>query len=68
MTKPVPYGCIKKQKNTPTLNQFNRILDAIEHTNTIGHLFTVDIKFNYINKKPCFLMKFTHQYLKKIKK
>ena len=29
----------------------NRILDAIEHTNTIGHLFTVDIKFNYINKK-----------------
>ena len=51
MTKPVPYGCIKKQKNTPTLNRFNRILDAIEHTNTIGHLFTVDIKFNYINKK-----------------
>ena len=51
MTKPVLYGCIKKQKNTPTLNRFNRILDAIEHTNTIGHLFTVDIKFNYINKK-----------------
>lgn len=51
MTKPLPYGCIKKQRNTPTLGQFNRILDAIDHTGTIDHLFTVDIKFSNINQK-----------------
>ena len=51
MTKPLPYGSIKKQKGAPTLNQLNKILDAIGHNDTIGHLFTVDIKFSEINEK-----------------
>ena len=51
MTKPLLYSCIKKQKNLPTSGKLNRILDAIEHTDTVGHPFTVHIKFNDINGK-----------------
>ena len=46
----------------------NRILDAIEHTNTIGHLFTVDIKFNYINKKTLLFNEIYPPILEKNKK
>ena len=45
-----------------------RILDAIEHTNTIGHLFTVDIKFNYINKKTLLFNEIYPPILEKNKK
>ena len=55
MTKPLPYGCIRKQKEVPTLNQLNRMLDAVDHNHAIGHLFTVDIKFNEINEKTAIL-------------
>ena len=51
MTKPLPYGCIKKQKEVPTLSHFNRILYRIDHNDSIGHLLTVDIKFHKINEK-----------------
>ena len=51
MTKPLPYGCIKKHKNFPSLLEFNAILDRISHEDNIGHLFTVDIKFHNINEK-----------------
>ena len=51
MTKPLPYGCIKKQNTVPSLTEFNRIVDKISHEDKIGHLFTVDIKFHDINKK-----------------
>ena len=50
MTKPLPYGCIKKQKHPPSLLEFNRILDKISHEANIGHPFIVDIKFH--NKNP----------------
>ena len=51
MTKPLPYGCIKKHKNFPSLLELNAILDRISHEDNIGHLFTVDIKFHNINEK-----------------
>ena len=51
MTKPLPCGCIKKQKRVPTLSQFNKILDSLDHNDPIGHLFTVDIKFHDVNEK-----------------
>ena len=51
MTKPLPYGCIKKQDTVPSLTEFNRILDKISHEDKISHLFTVDIKFHNINEK-----------------
>ena len=51
MTKPLPYGCIKKQKNVPIMAEFNKILDNISHEDKIGHLFTVDIEFHNVNEK-----------------
>ena len=51
MTKPLPYGCIKKQVNPPSLLEFNKILDKISHEDKIGHLFIVDIKFHNKNLK-----------------
>ena len=51
MTKPLPYGCIKKRDRPPTLAEFNKILDEISHKDSTGHLFIVDIKFNNVNPK-----------------
>lgn len=51
MTKPLPYGCIKKQKRPLSLIEFNRILDKFSQADRIGHLFIVDIKFYDINPK-----------------
>ena len=38
MTKPLPYGCIKKTDRPPTLAEFNEILDEISHEDLTGHL------------------------------
>ena len=51
MTKPLPFGCIKKRENPPILTEFSRILDALSHDNNIGHLFIADIKFHNVNPK-----------------
>ena len=51
MTKPLPYGCIKKQPYPPSMLEFNNIFDRISHEDSIGHLFVVDIKLNEINPK-----------------
>ena len=51
MTKPLPYGCMKKEDKVPPLTEFNKILDCISHDDEIGHLFTVDIKFHNVNEK-----------------
>ena len=68
MTKPLPYGCIKKER-PPTMSEFNKILDKIFHEDNIGHLFTVAIKFSNINEKT-FLFKELYPpiFKKKIKK
>ena len=54
MKKPLPYGCIKKQDKVPTLTEFNKILDSLSPDDNIGDLFTVDIKFHYVNEKTLF--------------
>ena len=51
MTKPLPYGCIKKKDKVQRLTEFNVILDSTSPNDNIGHLFTVDIKFHNINEK-----------------
>ena len=51
MTKPLPYGCIKKQKKIPSLRELNIILNNISHTDKIGHLFIVNIKFHFKTEK-----------------
>ena len=69
MTKPLPYGCIKKKKNLPNLEELAVLLKNVTLQDELGHLFVVDIEFADINKKKlCFLMKFIHQYLKSIKR
>ena len=68
MTKPLPYGCIKKRDNVPTMTDFNKILDCISHDDKIGHLSTVDIKFYNISEKHCYLTKFILQYFKRTRK
>ena len=65
MTKPLPYGCIKKIKNTSTIWQLNEILDSIDQSDTVGYIFTVDIRFKGINEKTLLFNKL--QYLKKKK-
>ena len=66
MTKPLPYGCIKKQEHPPSLLEFNKILDRISQNDNIGHLFIVDNKFMIKPQKHCFLMNFIHLYSKKM--
>ena len=51
MTKPLPYGCIKKQEHVPSIIEFSKILDKISHEDNIGHLFIEDIKFHNVNSK-----------------
>ena len=48
MTKPLPTGCIK---NDPDLSwkTFNLLLESVNLEDKIGHLYIVDIKFDYIN-------------------
>ena len=43
MTKPLPYGCIKKQKHVSSILEFNAILDRISHKNSIGCLLPVTL-------------------------
>ena len=51
VTKPLPYGCIKKMKKIPTFYEVNKILSNLSHEDKIGHLFIVDIKFHDKNPK-----------------
>ena len=48
MTKPLPTGCIK---NDPDLSwrTFNLLLESVSLEDKIGHLYIVDIKFDYKN-------------------
>ena len=51
MTKPLPYGCIRKNDCPPAVTEFNKIINEISHEDSVGRLFIVDIKFNDINPK-----------------
>ena len=51
LTKPLAYGCIKKQEHPPSLLEFSKILDKISHDDKIGHLFIANIKFHDKNPK-----------------
>ena len=51
MTKPLPYGVIKKKKILPTLEELEQILNNVTLDNKLGHLFVVDIGFDKVNEK-----------------
>ena len=50
MTKPLLYGCIKKENNP--LVEFHEILVKISLDDTIGHIFIADIKVYNVNPPP----------------
>ena len=51
MTKPAPTGCIKK-KPQPTWRTFNILLERVGLNDSLGHLFMVDISFDYEKATP----------------
>ena len=51
MTKPLPYGCIKRKKKVLNFDELTELLKNLSLQDKIGHLFTVDIEFIDINKK-----------------
>ena len=59
MSKPLPYGCIKKMKKIPSLREFNKTLSHftsfhISQADNIGHLFIVNITYHLVIKKTLF--------------
>ena len=51
MTKPLPYGCIKRKKHTPNFEELKQLLKSVTLEDKIGYIFTVDIEFSDINPK-----------------
>ena len=51
MTKPLPYGCIKRQEHSTSLVEFNKILHKVSHDDNIRHVFIADIKFHDKNPR-----------------
>ena len=48
MTKPLPAGCIKNDADL-SWRTFNLLLESVSLEDKIGHLYIVDIKFDYEN-------------------
>ena len=48
MTKPLPTGCIKDSDDI-SWNTFNFLLESVSFEDTIGHLYIVDIEFDFKN-------------------
>ena len=48
MTKPLPIGCIKDDSDISWAS-FNFLMETVDFKDTIGHLYIVDIEFDYEN-------------------
>ena len=48
MTKPFPTGCIKDSDHI-SWKTFNNLLESVSFEDTIGHLYIVDIEFDFKN-------------------
>ena len=51
MTRPLPYGCIKRKNKDLSIDQLTEFLKTITLEDKIGHLFTADIEFFEVNEK-----------------
>ena len=47
MTRPMPTGCIREK--TPSWLEFDILLETVDLDDNIGHLFVIDIGFDYEN-------------------
>ena len=68
MTKPLPYGCIKKKKHVPSLEELTTFLKNVALEDKLGHLFVVDIEFANIKKKSLLFIEFYPPIFEKNKK
>ena len=48
MTKPLPTGCVKDNDDVSWVT-FNKLLESVSFEDTIGHLYIVDIEFDFKN-------------------
>ena len=51
MTKPMPTDCIKKEPQ-PMWRNFNIMLEGVGLDDHVGHLFVVDISFDFEKATP----------------
>ena len=51
MTRPLPYGCIKRKEKTFNFEELEQLLKSVTLEDKIGHISTVDIEFSDINPK-----------------
>ena len=68
MTKPLPYGCIKKKKVLPTLEELEQILSNVTLNDKLRHLFVVDIVFDKQDEKALLFNEFYPPIFEKDKK
>ena len=67
MTKPLPYGVIKKKKVLPSLEELELLLPNVTE-DKLGHLFIVDIVFDKIDEKTLLFNKLYPSIFEKDKK
>ena len=51
MTEPMSTGCMKKEPD-PTWKTFNLLMERVDLDDPIGHLFIVDVEFDYEQATP----------------
>ena len=68
MTKPLPYGCIKKKKHVLSLEELTALLENVTLEDKLGHLLVVDIEFADINEKTLLFYEFYLPIFEKNKK
>ena len=65
MTKPLPTGCIKDSDDI-SWKTFNFLLESVSFEDAIGHLYIVDIEFDFKNatERELLIMKLICRLLK----
>ena len=51
MTRPLPYGCIKRKKKVLSIEELTELIKNVTLEDKIGHIFTLDIDFSDVNEK-----------------
>ena len=51
MTRPLPYGCIKRKKKVLSIDELQELIKKVTLGDKIGHIFTLDSEFSDINPK-----------------
>ena len=50
-TRPLPYGCIKREKKVLSIEELTDLIKNVTLEDKIGHIFTIDIEFSDIHEK-----------------